>query len=126
MWADKIHFADDLSALTYNPHDHHINDMQLSRVLELSTDFEAVLAILSGERTVKKYRDLVARAEQSYPNQIAAAAKAGPAKPYSAKAIYTIGDLVEHPTFGAGVVRSIAGSRVTILFSMGTKVLVCG
>jgi hypothetical protein len=101
-------------------------DPQLGRVLDLSTDFERVLATLSGETAVRKHRELVALAEQSYSNQLAAATKAGAAKPYSAKTRYIAGDLVEHPTFGAGVVQAVAPARVTILFELGTKVLVSG
>jgi len=82
-----------------------------------------VLATLSGERAVELYRDTVA---QSYEHQLATAAKAAPAKPYDPKAKYTVGDLVEHATFGAGVVRSVAASRVTIQFATSTKILVCG
>jgi hypothetical protein len=101
-------------------------DPQLGRVLDLATDFETMLAVLSGERTVKKYREMVALAEQSYSNQVAVATKAGSGKPYSATARYVAGDLVEHPKFGAGVVQAVAPARVTILFDTGTKVLVSG
>jgi len=95
-------------------------DTQVGRVLHLASDFEAVLATLAGDAAVKKHR----RAEDSYEARLAAAT--GPAKPYSAKATYAIGDRVEHPTFGAGVVRALAPSKVTVLFEAGTKTLVCG
>jgi hypothetical protein len=50
-----------------------------------------MLATLSGESAVKKYRELVALAEQSYSSQLAAATKAGAAKPYSARTRYVAG-----------------------------------
>ncbi len=102
------------------------HDPQLGRVLDLSSDFEAVLATLAGDAAVKKHRASVARAEQSYENQVATAAKAASARPYSAKETYAVGDLVAHPTFGVGVVRAVSQKRMTILFETGTKVLVCG
>lgn len=101
-------------------------DTQVGRVLDLSRDFEVVLATLAGAAAVKKYREAVARAEQGYEHQLEQATKAGAtAKPYSAKATYAVGDIVEHSTFGTGVVRAIAKSRATIQFEQGTKVLVC-
>jgi hypothetical protein len=98
-------------------------DSQCGRVLDLATDFETVLVTLAGDRAVKKHRDAVARAAESYESLLASAN--GPAKSYDATATFAVGDLVAHRTFGAGVVRAVAPPRVTILFQAGTKVLVC-
>jgi hypothetical protein len=95
-------------------------DTQLGRVLHLPSDFEAVLATLAGNAAVKKHR----RDGESYEAQLASAT--GPAKPYSATATYAIGDRLEHPAFGVGVVRALAPARVAVLFQTGTKTLVCG
>jgi hypothetical protein len=56
-----------------------------------------------------------------------AIAAAGTAKkPYSATAKVAIGDVVEHPKFGPGVVTAVEAGRATILFESGTRKLVSG
>jgi hypothetical protein len=44
--------------------------------------------------------------------------------PYSASATFTIGDAVDHPKFGVGVVTFVEKGRVTILFESGERKLV--
>lgn len=46
---------------------------------------------------------------------------------YSAKAKYAIGDKIQHPTFGQGIVmKHLYPNKAEILFEMDLKVLVCG
>lgn len=47
-------------------------------------------------------------------------------RPYSATAKVAVGDVVEHPKFGPGVVTGVDAGRATILFESGTRKLVCG
>jgi hypothetical protein len=48
-----------------------------------------------------------------------------PARPYKPSDKYEVGERVDHPTFGQGVVESIAEpGKVTIFFATGRKVLV--
>lgn len=56
----------------------------------------------------------------------AIAAATGAKKPYSATAKVAVGDLLEHPKFGVGVVTAVDPGRAHILFESGTRKLVCG
>jgi hypothetical protein len=101
-------------------------DTQIERFLDLATDFEAVLACYGGPKAVKLNRAQRDKREQSHAHQLAKALEIHAARPYSASATYAVGDVVQHPTLGAGVVRALAPKRVTIVFEAGTKILVCG
>jgi len=46
--------------------------------------------------------------------------------PYSASATFTVGDAVDHPKFGVGVVTALETGRVAILFESGERKLVIG
>lgn len=49
------------------------------------------------------------------------------AKAYSPKDKYEPGDVLEHPTFGRGVTMAIKdGTKIEVLFEMGSKTLVHG
>ena len=48
-----------------------------------------------------------------------------PPRPYAASERYAIGERVEHPTFGQGVVESLELGKMTIFFAVGRKVLAC-
>lgn len=48
-----------------------------------------------------------------------------PPRPYAASERYAIGERVEHPTFGQGVVESLEPGKMTIFFAVGRKVLAC-
>lgn len=69
----------------------------------------------------KPIRDRGARAPDSWREMIAAA-KAK--KRYSADASYAMGDAVEHPKFGVGVVTALEKGRMTVLFENGERKLV--
>jgi hypothetical protein len=56
----------------------------------------------------------------------ALAAAKGQKKAYSATAKVAVGDLLEHPKFGLGVVTAVDPGRAHILFESGTRKLVCG
>ncbi len=56
----------------------------------------------------------------------AIAAAKGEKKPYAANAKVAVGDLLEHPKFGVGVVTAVDPGRATILFVSGARKLVCG
>lgn len=47
------------------------------------------------------------------------------ALPYTMVGKYKLNDLVNHPTFGLGVVKSVGVSKVEILFEGGKKLLRC-
>lgn len=45
--------------------------------------------------------------------------------PYKANSTFTMGDVVQHPTFGLGIVEELRGTtKVLILFREGEKLLV--
>ena len=53
--------------------------------------------------------------------------KSGKVSNYDMKASYQVGDLVNHPKFGLGVVRQLVGpNKVEIVFEEGAKLLRCG
>jgi hypothetical protein len=49
-----------------------------------------------------------------------------PSRPYQSNVAYTIGEVVEHPKFGYGVVTRIQHQRISVLFSDGPRTLVAG
>jgi hypothetical protein len=49
---------------------------------------------------------------------------AGPARPYSREATFTLGDVIDNPAFGVGRVVAVNGKRLTVAFEFGDKVLV--
>lgn len=48
-----------------------------------------------------------------------------PPRAYAASERYAIGERVEHPSFGQGVVESLEPGKMTIFFAVGRKVLAC-
>jgi hypothetical protein len=47
-------------------------------------------------------------------------------RPYSVSGIFRPNDVIEHPTFGLGVVTHlIAGDKIQVVFKNGGKLLVC-
>lgn len=56
----------------------------------------------------------------------AVASASGAKRPYAAAATFAVGDLVEHPKFGLGVVTATEPRRVVLLFADGSRKLVCG
>ncbi|HEY8076024.1 MAG TPA: hypothetical protein VIF62_17980 [Labilithrix sp.] len=56
----------------------------------------------------------------------AIAAAKGEKKTYAATAKVAVGDLLDHPKFGLGVVTAVDPGRATILFETGARKLVCG
>jgi hypothetical protein len=69
----------------------------------------------------KPIRDRGARAPDSF-RAMLAAAKAR--KPYTPSTSYDVGDAVEHPKFGEGVVTAVETGRMTVLFVNGERKLV--
>ena len=48
-------------------------------------------------------------------------------KPYSVKETYKIGELIQHPQFGLGIVEELrSGQKIVILFKLGERLLVHG
>jgi len=48
-----------------------------------------------------------------------------PAKPYAMTAEFAMGDLIDHPTFGKGVVEELIGhNKIKIVFETSTKLLI--
>ena len=49
----------------------------------------------------------------------------GPAKPYTMAAEFSQGDLMDHPTFGKGVVGELVGeNKIKVIFEVAEKLLV--
>ncbi|MFZ5471903.1 MAG: hypothetical protein ACOZIN_20930 [Myxococcota bacterium] len=48
------------------------------------------------------------------------------ARPYSARDTYAVDDVVNHPTFGLGIVNLVRGDKVDIAFKAAEKTLVHG
>lgn len=46
--------------------------------------------------------------------------------PYDMNAKYRINNLLDHPVFGPGVVRTVTGNKMEVLFECGKKLLRCG
>lgn len=69
----------------------------------------------------KPIRERGARAPDSWREMIAAAKSR---TPYAADATYDVGDAVEHPKFGVGVVTAVERGRMTVLFENGERKLV--
>ena len=47
-------------------------------------------------------------------------------RPYAVNARFDASDLLEHPTFGLGVVETIRGEKIVVLFKDGEKTLIHG
>ena len=57
-------------------------------------------------------------------NQACTKAK-GPSKPYAMTAEFSLGDLIEHPLFGRGVVQELIGqNKIRAIFERSEKVLI--
>lgn len=63
---------------------------------------------------------------ERFPTPSVAADLDKPPRTYSASERYAIGERVEHPTFGQGVVEVLELGKMTVFFAVGRKVLVCG
>jgi hypothetical protein len=64
--------------------------------------------------------------EAEWAAQIAAAGDKEPRK-YGPAVILRAGEVIDHPSFGAGVVqRVLEPGKILVLFASGTKTLVCG
>jgi hypothetical protein len=48
------------------------------------------------------------------------------AKKYSPRETFVVDDVVDHPTFGLGLVRAVRGDKVEVAFKQNDKVLVHG
>jgi hypothetical protein len=51
-------------------------------------------------------------------------APAGPARPYSTKEVYAVGEWVDHPKFGQGKVAQARAGKVEVRFESGSRLLV--
>jgi hypothetical protein len=50
-----------------------------------------------------------------------------PIRPYQVSDIYTVGDRIDHKSFGTGVIERVMGpSKVQVFFSVGQKMLLHG
>jgi len=47
-----------------------------------------------------------------------------PAKPYRASELYEVGERIEHPSFGQGVIEISEPGKITVFFASGRRVLV--
>lgn len=50
-------------------------------------------------------------------------APAGPARPYSPKEVYAVGEWVEHPKFGRGKVTQARGGKIEVSFESESRLL---
>ena len=51
-------------------------------------------------------------------------APAGPARPYSPKEVYAVGEWVEHTKFGRGRVTQVRGGKIEVRFESESRLLV--
>lgn len=63
---------------------------------------------------------------ERFPTPSVAADLDKPPRTYAASERYAIGERVEHPSFGQGVVETLEVGKMTVFFAVGRKVLVCG
>ena len=49
-----------------------------------------------------------------------------PARAYKITETFEVGDRVDHPTFGQGIVEVVDGQKMTVFFAVGRKVMVHG
>lgn len=61
------------------------------------------------------------KSKPSPPTIEAARALGRTARPYSAKSVFQVGDIVAHPRFGEGVVRDKVEGKIDVEFASGTK-----
>jgi len=54
-----------------------------------------------------------------------AADLAKPVKPYRASEKYEVGERIEHPSFGQGVIELAESGKITVFFASGRRVLAC-
>jgi predicted nucleic acid-binding Zn-ribbon protein len=47
-----------------------------------------------------------------------------PTKPYRASELYEVGERIEHPSFGQGVIEIAEPGKITVFFASGRRVLV--
>ena len=57
---------------------------------------------------------------------IAAVAQIGDAKRYSPQARYVVGEALDHPSFGKGLVSQVQPTKVSVQFADGERILVHG
>jgi hypothetical protein len=74
----------------------------------------------SAPRAAREPRAVVERFEAP----AVAADLSKPVRTYRATERYEVGERVEHPTFGQGTVEIVDGSKITVFFAVGRKVLV--
>ena len=48
-----------------------------------------------------------------------------PARPYRASERFEVGERVDHPSFGQGIVELVDDGKITVFFATGRRVLVC-
>ncbi len=76
--------------------------------------------------TPAKVKKDPAELERAEWESLLAALEGKAALPYDMNARYRVNDLVEHPAFGRGIVRLLAGpNKIQVLFQSGKKLLRC-
>lgn len=74
----------------------------------------------SNKRTPKAKAEVVARVEKS----AVEADLSKPARTYKASEGYEVGERVDHPTFGQGIIEVSEPGKITTFFATGRRVLV--
>ena len=79
----------------------------------------------SGSGSAAKASAAVTKITMSF-EQLMSQKHLGPAKRYSPKDTYVVDDVIDHPSFGFGIVTGARGDKVDVLFKMAEKTLVHG
>lgn len=81
----------------------------------------AAAKLPSNKRPPKEPR---ATAAERFEKPAVAADLSKPATPYRASASYDVGDRVDHPNFGQGIIELSEPGKITVFFATGRRVLV--
>jgi hypothetical protein len=83
----------------------------------------AAAKLPSNKRPPKEPRATVS---ERFEKPAVAADLSKPSTPYRASATYAVGDRVDHPSFGQGIIELSEPGKVTVFFGSGRRVLVQG
>ncbi|MFN0251753.1 MAG: hypothetical protein ACKV2T_33055 [Kofleriaceae bacterium] len=83
----------------------------------------AAAKLPSNKRPPKEPRATVS---ERFEKPAVAADLSRPSTPYRASATYAVGDRVDHPSFGQGIIELSEPGKVTVFFGSGRRVLVQG
>ena len=80
----------------------------------------------AAEKKVKKVGARRAKAEVTSWDALLQGKDLSRARRYSPKELFGDGEVIQHPTFGLGLIREVRTDKLTVVFNSGTKTLVHG